>query len=211
MNAPGQSNGRPLSISGKELKMRKIALSCAATAVLVAAATVVSTPSAAAPEMYTAWVMCPNGTEIAVSVPIGQAPDPGICLRLGAISAGPRADPRIVGAIKNTAMQASDGMIDINQASPRVLSAIKGMSQEAVTALVKERERAPFSNAEDLAVRLCSRSSIDLSGTDLRIGRITYKRKAELNASGFKCVAGDGGYEILAKKHNYVGHVTLLR
>jgi hypothetical protein len=191
--------------------MKNIALKCAAMTLFAATAVSVTPPAFAAPEMYTAWVMCPNGTEIAVGVPIGQAPDPGICLRMGAVSTGPKVNPKVFDAISTTAMQPADGMIDVNQASPRVLGTIRGLSQEAAIALVKDRERAPFSNAEDMAVRLCSRSSIDLSSTDLRIGRITYSRNAETKAAGFKCTAGDGAYEIMGRKHNYVGHVTLLK
>lgn len=191
--------------------MKKIAIKCVAISLLAVAAAAITPPAFAAPELYTAWVMCPNGTEVAVSVPIGQAPDPGICLRIGAISNGPRTNPKMLGAITSTAMQVPDGMIDINQVSPRVLGGIRSLSQEAIDALIKDRERAPFSNAEDMAVRLCGRSSIDLSGSDLRIGRMTYSRNAETKAAGFKCTAGDGSYEIMGKKHNYVGHVTLLK
>ena len=191
--------------------MKKIAVKCAMVSLLTVAAVAITPPAFAAPEIYTAWVMCPNGTEVAVSVPIGQLPDPGICLRMFGAASGPRVNPKIFGALGGTALQTPDGMIDINQASPRVLGGIRTLSQEAIGALVQDRERGPFVNAEDMAVRMCGRSSIDLSGSDLRIGRITYSRNAETKAAGFKCTAGDGSYEIMGKKHNYVGHVTLLK
>jgi hypothetical protein len=192
--------------------MKSLVVKIVAAGSLAATTVAISPPAFAIPEVYTATITCPNGIEISVTALVGQAPDYGECLRRGNVVAGPRAvNPRIIDAVSGAVIQAPDGLIDINQASPRSLGSIRTLNADAIAALVKDRERTPFANAEDLAIRACNRSSIDLSGVDIRIGRTTYIRNTETKAAGFKCTAGDGSYEIMGKKHNYVGHVTLLR
>lgn len=183
------------------------------TAMIVAAFTALSltSPVGAAPKMYTAYVTCKDGKEIAVQLPVGTAPNPGLCLEHGGMVVK-RPDPRGAGAVEAVeGTRRPESTVDLNRADPKTLGGIRTLGQEAAIAIVKERQRAPFANAEDLAVRLCNRVSIDLTESDVQFGNVSYPRGEKPGKVGFKCVAGKGTYEVFSSKHNYVGHVTLLR
>ncbi len=104
--------------------------------------------------------------------------------------------------------------IDVNTASAEDLKRIDPKtSNEAQSLLVAERQKnGPFKDPQDFANRVCTKASVDFGVANVQIGNMLIVAMADdPKANGFKCAAGTGEVEIYNRKHNYVGHVTLLR
>jgi hypothetical protein len=104
--------------------------------------------------------------------------------------------------------------IDVNTSSVEdIVRLAPGTSPEAARFLVAERLKGgKFNAAADFAARICPKVSIDFGLTPTVIGETRIiPRAADPRAPGWKCAPGDPAIELFGKKHNYVGHVTLLR
>lgn len=104
--------------------------------------------------------------------------------------------------------------IDVNTSSAEdIVRLAPGTSLDAARFLVEERQRGgKFKAGADLAQRVCPKVAIDFGLAPVAIGddRII-ARSDNPRASGWKCAPGEPVIELYGKKHNYVGHVTLLR
>ncbi len=105
-------------------------------------------------------------------------------------------------------------IVDVNKADGARLTEGTAISREGVAVIVAERTRnGPFTDLVDFARRTCPQTAIDFSDASVRFGTDTMlvKRGGDPKAPGFKCARGTGDMDLFGKKHNYVGHVTLLR
>ena len=97
--------------------------------------------------------------------------------------------------------------------APRLAEAT-GISREAAQIIATEQARnGPFADLIDFARRICPQTAIDFGDLSVRFGSDTMlvKRGSDPKNPGFRCARGTGEMELFGKKHNYVGHVTLLR
>lgn len=110
-------------------------------------------------------------------------------------------------------LTASDPM-DVNTGDGARLTDGTAITREGVAVIVAERVRnGPFSDLVDFARRTCPQTALDFSDASIRFGTDTMlvRRGGDPKSAGFKCARGTGEMELFGKKHNYVGHVTLLR
>ena len=110
--------------------------------------------------------------------------------------------------------QTASTAVDINTASDKQLTEGTLNTPETARAIIAERARGgPFKDAVDFAQRVCTKTDVDFGDASLRIGEmvILMKRGSDPKNPGFKCARGTGELELFGRKHNYVGHVTLLR
>jgi hypothetical protein len=83
--------------------------------------------------------------------------------------------------------------------------------------IVADREKnGAFKGIEDFAQRICPQTDVDFSRTSIRMGDLvvilTPRAGDKGSVPGFQCTRADTGqFTLYGKKHNYVGHVTLLR
>lgn len=114
-----------------------------------------------------------------------------------------------------TCRGASRLYIDVNAASAEEIIGLAPLtSRESAAIIVAERQRGgPFRNVIDFASRTCTAAVIDFEDAALRLGNtvILMKRGGNPKDPGFKCARDTRELELFGKKHNYVGHVTLLR
>jgi len=105
-------------------------------------------------------------------------------------------------------------VIDINTASAQDLIILMKTSPQTAQAIVAERSKGAFKTSEDFAARICTQHSID-SGfeSSVKIQNEIHEPRASKppKDAGWKCAAGHGTYEASGRKHNYVGHVILMR
>lgn len=104
--------------------------------------------------------------------------------------------------------------IDVNTANDKQLIEGTRNTPEAARGIIAERARGgPFKDAVDFAQRVCPNTTVDFDDASLRMGDmvILMKRGGNPKEAGWKCARGTGELELFGRKHNYVGHVTLLR
>ncbi len=104
-------------------------------------------------------------------------------------------------------------MIDVNTADVASLMKDTNNSPEAAAFIVAERGRdGPYKDPLDFAKRVGGSVSVDFGYSSTRMGDTMIIAKG-LNPKnpGFKTVAKSGVVELYGQKHNYVGHVTLLK
>lgn len=104
-------------------------------------------------------------------------------------------------------------VIDVNTASvEQLMRGTNNSDQAAAFIFVNREKQGPYKNPLDFAQRVGGSVDLDFGYASLRIGDTTiYGRGGNPKEAGFKTVAGSGVVEVYGKKHNYVGHVTLLR
>ncbi len=105
-------------------------------------------------------------------------------------------------------------VLDINAASDKELGGGTLNSSDAIRVIIGERQRSgPFSDVIDFAQRICSKTDVDFDDLPIRVGEtsIVVRRGGDPKSAGFKCARGTGEFQLFSSKHNYVGHVTLLR
>lgn len=115
----------------------------------------------------------------------------------------------------NTCGVRSRNHIDVN-ASPaeEIMRLAPRTGRAAAAAIIAERTRGgAFKDVIDFAQRICPTAKIDFSGTSARMGTISIAVAVGGGdaARGFSCAPKTGTLVLFGKKHNYVGHVTLLR
>jgi hypothetical protein len=127
--------------------------------------------------------------------------------------------PLVLFSAVNLAVKSTD-VIDLNAVTGGISSEALGMDAATVAAIRDARTVGAFANAEDFALRVCSKNSVTLRASAIRVGATEYRAtpvrdprglSARRPAPVFSCVAGSGTYEVVGRPHNYVGHVTLLR
>lgn len=115
----------------------------------------------------------------------------------------------------NTCGYRSRNHIDVNASPAEEITRLAPQaSPSAVAAIVDERSKnGAFRDVIDFAQRLCARTAIDFGDVSLRLGStsVVVQRGGDPKANGFRCAAGTRTFDMLGQKHNYVGHVTLLR
>jgi hypothetical protein len=111
-------------------------------------------------------------------------------------------------------------MVDLNNLNGDRAIETLGVDRAAIAAIREAQTRGAFTSAEDFALRVCTKTSVTLRGSAMRIGTIEYRSAPQRDprrsavvrlAPVFSCAAGSGAYEVAGRAHNYVGHVTLLR
>lgn len=106
------------------------------------------------------------------------------------------------------------GIVSLAGIKARRLVDATGISPEAARIIVSERDKhGPFKGLIDFAQRVCPQTDVDFQDASIRFGDETLmvRRGSDPKNPGFKCVRAGGDVEVFGKKHNYVGHVTLLR
>lgn len=102
---------------------------------------------------------------------------------------------------------------DVNTNTVEQLVRGTNNSREAAAFIVDERKKGgPYIDPLNFAQRVGKSITVDFSASPVRIGdTIIFPRGGDPKQAGFKTLAGSGVVELYGKKHNYVGHVTLLR
>lgn len=102
--------------------------------------------------------------------------------------------------------------ININTASQSELAAIRNIGAHVAQVITTERSKGAFKDVNDFAARTCGKTSVNFEETSIVIAGTTIAyRGGEPKAAGFRCAMGEPQYSVNNKKHNYVGHVTLLK
>lgn len=102
---------------------------------------------------------------------------------------------------------------DVNTSTAEQLMAGTNNSQKSAGFIVAERERGgPYKDPLDFARRVGGTVTVDFGYSSVRIGDTTIiARGGQPKAAGWRTFRGSGVVELYGAKHNYVGHVTLLR
>ena len=111
--------------------------------------------------------------------------------------------------------------VDLNTASAQEISDLTGTSMQSAVHIMVQREKGGrYASIEDFARRNCRTMAIDMSRGGIQIGDVVVlfsssQAKGAATGSqlpGFQCGPRDGKqFSLYGKKHNYVGHVTLLQ
>ena len=104
-------------------------------------------------------------------------------------------------------------MPDVNISTAELLINGTNNRPEAAAFIVAEREKGgPYKDPLNFAQRVGGSVTVDFGYSSVRIGDTTIiARGINPKSPGFKTIAGSGVVELYGKKHNYVGHVTLLK
>ena len=104
-------------------------------------------------------------------------------------------------------------MPDVNTSTAEQLMAGTNNSQKTAGFIVAERKRGgPYKDPLDFAQRVGGTVTVDFGYSSVRIGDTTIIAKSnDPKGLGFRTMKGSGVVELYNAKHNYVGHVTLLR
>lgn len=113
---------------------------------------------------------------------------------------------------------ASVAAIRVNPDSSNADDLTRGTANSPQTAriIIADREKnGAFRSIEDFAARICPQTDVDFSRTSIRLGvhvAILVPAAESKGATGFQCSRADTRqFSLYGRKHNYVGHVTLLR
>ena len=104
--------------------------------------------------------------------------------------------------------------IDVNTSDVDAIARETRNTPEAARAIVAERNSGgAFKGVVDFAQRVCPKVAIDFEDASIKFGDQTMlvQKGGDPKSAGFKCARGTGELELFGKKHNYVGHVTLLK
>ena len=107
-------------------------------------------------------------------------------------------------------------MPDVNISTIEQLMRGTNNSRKAAAYIIAEREKdGPYKDPLDFAQRVGSKVTVDFGESSAQIGDTAIMVRRGFGPpgkeQGFKTVAGSGVVELYGKKHNYVGHVTLLK
>ena len=106
--------------------------------------------------------------------------------------------------------------IDLNTASvEQIVSATGASMQSAVHIVVQHEKGGRYTSIEDFANRNCRTNAIEMNQGAVTIAEATLILAPSTGkpiVPGFQCAPGSGEqFSLYGRKHNYVGHVTLLR
>ena len=107
-------------------------------------------------------------------------------------------------------------VLDLNTNSADKIARATGTSMQSAVQIVVLREKGgPYTSIEDFARRNCPTNAIEMNQGTVKIADATVilgPSTGKPIAPGFQCQPNDAGqFSLYGKKHNYVGHVTLLR
>ena len=104
-------------------------------------------------------------------------------------------------------------MPDVNTSTAEQLTNGTNNRPEAAAFIVAERAKGgPYKDPLNFAQRVGGSVTVDFGYSSVRIGdTMIIARGGNPKDPGFKTIAGSGVVELYGKKHNYVGHVTLLK
>ena len=136
---------------------------------------------------------------------------------------GPRTTPEIAalrggGFFVAILAIARGRTIDVNTSSAaEIVRIAPTTSAESAAFIVAERSKGgAYKDPIDFANRVCPKTGVDFDLAPTRIGNTQiFARGGDPKSNGFKCAPPRPGevptFELYGRKHNYVGHVTLLR
>ena len=106
--------------------------------------------------------------------------------------------------------------IDLNTASVEQIVSATGASMQSAVHIVVQREKGGrYTSIEDFANRNCRTNAIEMNQGAVTIAEATLILAPSTGkpiVPGFQCAPGSGEqFSLYGRKHNYVGHVTLLR
>lgn len=111
--------------------------------------------------------------------------------------------------------------VDLNTATAQQIADQTGTSMQSAVHIMVQREKGgAYTSIEDFARRNCRTMAIDMNRGGIQVGDaiVLFAGSQAKGAAagsqlpGFQCGPGGGKqYSLYGKKHNYVGHVTLLR
>jgi Helix-hairpin-helix motif len=85
--------------------------------------------------------------------------------------------------------------IDINTAPQSTLAAISTIGPQVAQAIITERGKGQFKDAQDFAARMCSKTSVNFEDTSIVIAGTPYApRGGNPKDPGWKCVMGEKHY-----------------
>lgn len=107
-------------------------------------------------------------------------------------------------------------VLDLNTNSADKIARATGTSMQSAVHIMVQREKGgPYTSIEDFARRNCPTNAIEMNQGTVKIADATVilgPSTGKPIAPGFQCQPNDAGqFSLYGKKHNYVGHVTLLR
>lgn len=107
-------------------------------------------------------------------------------------------------------------VLDLNTNSADKIARATGMSMQAAVQVMVLREKGgPYTSIEDFARRNCPTSVIEMNQGVVKIGEATFVLAPQAGkpvTPGFQCAPRSGGqFSLYGRRHDYVGHVTLLR
>lgn len=107
-------------------------------------------------------------------------------------------------------------VLDLNTSSADKIARATGTSMQSAVQIVVLREKGgPYTSIEDFARRNCPTSVIEMNQGVVKIGEATFLLAPQAGkpvTPGFQCAPRSGGqFSLYGRRHNYVGHVTLLR
>lgn len=107
-------------------------------------------------------------------------------------------------------------VLDLNTNSADKIARATGTSMQSAVQIVVLREKGgPYTSIEDFARRNCPTSVIEMNQGVVKIGEATFLLAPQAGkpvTPGFQCAPRSGGqFSLYGRRHNYVGHVTLLR
>lgn len=105
-------------------------------------------------------------------------------------------------------------VVDLNTANAAEIARVTGTSIQSAVHIVVQREKGGlYSSIENFAQRNCRTMDIDMNRGGIKVSDLTIMMPvAGAVSSGLQCRPGGGQeFSLYGQKHNYVGHVTLLR
>lgn len=142
--------------------------------------------------------------------PTGGDPGAGRAMANGQLV----ATPLLRGGGVFVALLAQLASADVNVSGLEDFAKNASPTPEAARIIVAERSKSgPYKDMIDFAQRVCPQTAVNFEDSSIKFGEQTMvvKRGSDPKNPGFKCARGTGEFELFGKKHNYVGHVTLLR
>ena len=107
-------------------------------------------------------------------------------------------------------------VLDLNTNSADKIARATGTSMQSAVHIMVQREKGGrYTSIEDFARRNCPTNAIEMNQGTVKIADATVilgPSTGKPIAPGFQCQPNDAGqFSLYGKKHNYVGHVTLLK
>ena len=149
----------------------------------------------------------PSAVAQGEAVPVARQAGPRERIKMAAV----RAD--VPAAAPESFDTRSAAIIDVNTATAEQLMRGTNNSREAAAFIVAERQKnGAYKDPQDFAQRVGNSVDVDFGYASLRMGDTTIlARGTNPKSPGWRTAVKSGVIEVYGQKHNYVGHVTLLR
>jgi DNA uptake protein ComE-like DNA-binding protein len=95
--------------------------------------------------------------------------------------------------------------IDINVVTQSDLAAINSVGPQVAQAIVTERVKGTFKDAQDFSARVCKTTSVNFGTTNIVIGQNNFEPRGNGSpkTGGFKCVAQQNSYSFDNQAYSY--------